>query len=314
MSDTGQELVIESNETEQPTESVVAEVEVTSDSPQSQDTVEYELQLDHEGEPEKTPEKKPDPEKARKAYQERERKRKEKEEQEKRDREREERLTNLERKNAMAEVGNYPDIEDYDWDKAAHRKAVEEYYNKINSIPNSSTASSQDNGSNEVVNSVPTNVLINADKQEDNVRAKYHKYDSDRVDLEMKFVDLNIDPTAAMNEIKTLCNDVECDFAKVVIALNNVPGEMERMAEAAKRGQVALAKFFSKSESKVKFSQAKKIDSVPEPNINSSGSVDNSTSQLAKAYKDWKEETNQYKQLQKWNHYLAIKKKVKQNG
>lgn len=312
-SDTGQELIINSEDNQQPTNVVADTVEENAETLQPADEVEFELQIDDEGKPEKEPEEKqPDYEMARKAFKEREEKRKKREKEEAELKALNERLAKLESENKKLAAGPKPTLADCDFDEALYQEKLTKYITAQNSV-NATQQQSSDNEKSDN-KEIPAEILITADKQESEVKSKYKGYEADKTDLAMKFVNDGFNPDQLMSELQVVCHADGTDFAKAVIALSKVPGAYDGLKQSSKGGPVAVAKHIRTVAGKVKLAEAKKIDTQPEPNINSSGSVDNSTSQLAKAYKDWKEETNQHKQLQKWNTYQALKKKVKQNG
>lgn len=275
-SDTGTELVIESNETEQPESGVVADTEVTSDSPQSQDTVEYELQIDDEGKPDKEPEKQPDYEMARKAYKEREEKRKKREAEEREQKELKERLERLEAENKKAAIGKPPTLADCDYDEDEFSKKTQEYYSKLNAQSSSSVEESESSDSSNEIK-LSTAAQIQIDKQEEQTRSKYKQYDNDKTDLAMKFVDIGFNPDLALDSIKEICYNDGTDFTKAVIALNKLPGAFDELSKQAQAGPVAVARFIRGAAKKIQLAEKKPIESTPEPDINTkAASITNS--------------------------------------
>lgn len=303
-SDTGQELIINSEDSQQPTDAVAGAVEENAEALQSADEVEFELQIDDEGEPAKEPEEKqPDYEMARKAYKEREEKRKKREQEEAERKALNERLAKLEAENQKASLGKPPTLADCDYDEDEYQRKLAEHYQKQYQAQNPANESKQEEPQQEIA----TEVLIAADKQEQEVRTKYKKYEADKTDLAMKIANDDLNPDLVMGHLQLICHADGTDFAKAVIGLSKVKGGYEGLKDAASKGDVAVARYVRQVAGKVKLAEAKKIDTQPEPEINSSGSIDNSNATVDKLRKQWKDNptTGNYKL------YMQAKAKLK---
>lgn len=307
--DSGIDMTDTEVEVNQPSEVVATELETTEDKPQSEATGEAELYVDVEGD-----QNQPNmsQEQAYAAWKKEKDKRKKKQEMiDKQNQEIESlksQITELSSVVGKVSKGPKPTLEQFEYDEAKYEQALIDYHNggqkQVSAAP--------------VVDEKPKKVLNNDAAEfhlyhsEQEITKHFSDYEEAKNDVKDTFDAYGVPGDEAINMMARVAQQGGVDVAKVIYAAKKIPGMLTKLAQS--NSEIQLYNLMKEAESKVKVREARKIDSVPEPNINSNGSVDNSTSQLAKAYKDWKEETNQHKQLQKWNVYQAIKKKVKQNG
>lgn len=297
-SDNGTELTVEQEDNNQPDVTVAGESEAKEGSLQPTDTDEFELEIDGEGEPETTPEKQPDYEKARKAFKEREAKRLQKE---KEDKERQELIDRVNALESEKSKANKPTLESCDYDEDLFDKKLSEYYQSSGSKskPESGEQSSA------TANADPE-IEIKSSRQEDDIRKKLPAYDDIKVDLAMKFANDGVNPDAVIADIRTICHHAGIDSAKAVIGLAKVPGAYDKLKGIAGNA-VAVSSFLGKVTNQVKIAQAKKVDSVPEPEINSSGVIDNTAAGVEKLRKAWLENSTS----ENYRRYQKAKSKLK---
>lgn len=299
-SDNGTELVIDQESNTQPDEGVAVESEEKADSLQSADTNEFEIEIDNEGEPEQTPETQPDYEKARKAFREREAKRKAREAEENERKELIDRINKLESEKLNS---NKPTLEGCDYDEEKFDKALSDYYQSLQSKPKQSSESEA-----KQAQEANPEIEIKAAKQEDEIRKKVSTYDNIKVDLAMKFANDGADPDAVIANIQSICHYADIDTAKAIIGLSKIPGNYDKLREVASN-PVAVSSLLRKAADQVKIAQAKKVDSVPEPEINSSGAIDNTAAGVEKLRKQWLENSTSAN----YRKYQQAKAKLKGN-
>lgn len=275
-SDTGTELTIDSKETEQPAEAVTTEVEGNSPESQGDDTESFELQIDSEGEPDKTPENKPDYEMARKAFKEREEKRKQREQEEAERKALIDRVNKLESGNQSSKA---PTLADCDYDEDEYQKKVAEFYSKPKQAQTEGDSKPNAIG-------VDPEIEIKSSRQEDDIRKKLPAYDDIKTDLAMKFADEGVDPDAIIGQIQNICHYAGIDSAKAIVALGKVPNAFEGLKKHANNA-VAVSRFLGQVSEQVHLAKVKKVDTVPEPELKSSGAIDNTVAGVEKLRKEW---------------------------
>ena len=182
-------------------------------------------------------------------------------------------------------------------------KKLSEYYQGLQSKPEQSSKSESKQSKN-----VDPEIEIKANRLEDEIRKKLPAYDDIKVDLAMKFANDGVDPDAVMADIQTLCHHAGVDSAKAVVALAKVPNAYEKLKDVA-GNPVAASSFLGKVANQVKLAKAKKVDSVPEPNINTSGAIDNTAAGVEKLRKAWLENSTS----QNYRKYQQAKAKLKGN-
>lgn len=283
-SDTGTELTVDGKETEQHTEVVTTDVEGNAAESQADNTESFELQIDSQGEPDKTPESKPDYEMARKAFKEREEKRKKREQEEAERKALIDRVSKLESGSAQSNQESPPTLADCDYDEDEYQKKVAEFYSKPK--PEKSKSDSKTESYD-----VNPEIEIKASKQEDEIRKKLPDYDDIKTDLAMKFADEGVNPDAVIGDIQQICHYAGIDSAKAIIALSKVPGAYEDLKKHANNA-VAASRFLGQVSEKVRLATAKKVDTVPEPDIKSSGAIDNTVAGVEKLRKQWLENSS----------------------
>lgn len=278
-SDTGTELAIDSKETEQPVEAVTTEAEDNLPESQGDDTESFELQIDSEGEPDKTPENKPDYIKARKASRERERKRKEREQKAAQEAERQALIDRVNKLESGNQSSKAPTLADCDYDEDEYQKKVAEFYSKPKATKPEAESSKPNIG-------VDPEIEIKASRQEDEIRKKLPAYDDIRADLEDKFTDEGVDPDAIIGQIQNICHYAGIDSAKAIVALGKVPNAFEGLKKHANNA-VAVSRFLGQVSEQVHLAKVKKVDTVPEPELKSSGAIDNTVAGVEKLRKEW---------------------------
>ncbi len=103
------------------------------------------------------------------------------------------------------------------------------------------------------------------------------------------------------------------DIARAIFAMNKNPSLVNDLVNAAQsNNQFAIADVIEKAASKVQTRQRKPIDTQPEPDINSSGPIDNTSKAIEKARSEWVN-ASAHEKLGKWNAYQAVKKQNKVN-
>jgi len=107
------------------------------------------------------------------------------------------------------------------------------------------------------------------------------------------------------------------DPAKAIYAFSKNPLLMRKFLQAsgANDNGLAMSNVIKEAASKVKSRNKVAIDSQPEPDIKSSGPVDNSTAAINKAREAW-QKADAGKKIAAWNKYQGLKKqnKVNENG
>lgn len=105
-------------------------------------------------------------------------------------------------------------------------------------------------------------------------------------------------------QLQTLSVELGIDPAKVMVALSKNPRYIGKIQQSAE-SRIKLRNVLRELESKVKLRAKKKIDTKPEPSINSNGPIDNSSAAIEKLRKQWQENPT----TANYQKYQAAKKR-----
>ena len=119
------------------------------------------------------------------------------------------------------------------------------------------------------------------------------------------------DPSVTVAWIADIAKQANVDAAKAIFAMNKLPSLIDELNSAG-NNQFAVAEVLKKAASKVKSRVKVPITTQPEPEINNTGPIDNSSATVAKLYKAWKENSS----LANHQRYIKAKNsnKVNENG
>lgn len=304
MSDLGN-IANTEEETKQPVNVVATEAEEIT-QPQGDDG-EVELYVETEGDQEQ-PKTNMSREQAyaafRKEKEKRQRKNEELEASKKREQELAERIAKLESSIGSIKKGAPPTLESFDYDEDKYAQAVKEYY--APSQPEKAEAKQ------EIANESNQSPVLNDEaefylyEKEQELIKQIPDYESDKAQLVEKFKQFG-GGEHNLNEMAQIANQTGVDIAKANLAFNRNPALLNKLVNAYPRGPFAVADVLKEAESKVQTRQRKPIDTQPEPNINSSGPIDNKASAIAKAREAWMNAEPQH-QARLWKEYQAAKK------
>lgn len=293
-------------ETNQPVDVVATDAEEIT-QPQSDNTDEVELYVETEGDQEQ-PKTNMSQEQAYAAFRKEKEKRQRKNEELQREKEERERLERelSELRSAVSEIkrGAPPTLESCDWNEEEYHRKVQEYYSTPQSKP-----------------SAETKPEVSEQQKQSNDMAEFYLYQKEQ-ELSKQLPDYDQNKSELIEKMKQygggehtitylagLASQAGVDIAKANIAMNKVPGLLIELNQAAATGnQFAIAEVLKKAESKVQTRQRKPIDTQPEPNINSSGPIDNKSAAVAKARDAWKNAETAQEQQTRWREYQDLKK------
>lgn len=285
MSDSGLQIETD-NETVQPTDAVAADVEATEAAPLAEETEteEFEVTIAADQQNEGEDGKEIDYRamalaKAEKAKKERE-KRKAAEDREK---ELQERLNRLESQVSEVSAGPKPNADDYYGDPEGYAKALNEWESKKK--PQQRETKQSDDAAPEV----PYALEVYRIESEERMRSTRNNYDEKVDSLRKKMAEKGLNPDAALNALADNCVGMDgVDYATAIIGLNEVPGALDAVLEAAQSGSVGLVQRGIRNAAKeVKAPIRQKIDTKPEPNVASTGGVDSKSAEIDKARQEW---------------------------
>ncbi|MCP3679377.1 MAG: hypothetical protein GY782_03565 [Gammaproteobacteria bacterium] len=115
-----------------------------------------------------------------------------------------------------------------------------------------------------------------------------------------------------MIALTNIAKQAGVNIANAKLGLSKNPRLLDDLNEAAgSNSPFAIAEVLRSAASKVQTRKRKPIDTQPEPTINSSGPIDNSTAAVQKARDAWRNETNPERQAVLWQQYQAAKKSTK---
>ena len=111
--------------------------------------------------------------------------------------------------------------------------------------------------------------------------------------------------------LSSIASQANIDIARANIALNRNDDLFNALINAAGAGnQFAIADVLKQAASKVDLRTSKKVDTLPTPDIQNSGPIDNHAAEIEKARNKWVESRSS----KDYAAYRALKKKVTNNG
>ena len=254
----------------QPVEVVVTETEITDTEPHVEATEKTEFYVEEEGDQLEEPKSGMSETQVRAAWkQDRAKRKKETERADAIAEERDEfkrRLSELERKAAPAK----PNPNDY-IDATEYQEAVDKH-DGTKAAP----VQQQVQGI-----TLSDDQAFHAHKTSEALRSALPDYDEAESNVKKFIASKVTDANAAMNGLIAMTHAHDVDYAKAMYALNKFPTLQEELAAAP--NDSAILTVMKKAAKKVKTRQATKIDTKPEPEINSSGAVNVGSKEIDKA-------------------------------
>ena len=305
-------IVDKNEELEQPVDAVVADTEENG-SPQTIDS-DSELFVETEDDQQQTS-KTMSNEQQRAAFLEERRKRKKKNEELQKEREANQKLIDelAELKAQVSSVTNpKPKPEDF-YNAEDYAQALEKWQGSTQSVKNPSAAPAPRPQADDVKLyelHVSENAKASALPDYNSAKEEFNKF-------VVKKGLANGDSDLALSEVTRISQECNLDPATVVYVFGKTPALMSELMMAANLsdGGQSLNAVIKKAASKLKTRKKVVIDSQPEPNIKSSGPIDNSSAAVNKAREAW-QSADTGKKLAAWNKYQGLKKqnKVNENG
>jgi len=301
MGDSGT-MTEDEREIEQPTDSVVDEVE-EGVTPQDADTDqdEYELTVDAEPDTETAKDEtdwravaKAKADKFKKAREAREKAEREKAELE-------ERLAKQEAMLRELTAKKRPTLSDHDYDEEAYAAALLEW--------NQSQVSTKPKPAQQNQATIDESVLEEQIESAERMRSQLKTYDESENKLKSKVTDAGADFDQVSYGIAEICSTYGIDYATSVLALSEVPGVFEKVAESAK-DERSVVRILRKASQKVKIQPKRKIETKPEPQISGGGAVSSLQAEFQKAEKRYKETGR----LEDFKAMSAAKKRLKEGS
>jgi len=267
----------------QPDKVVVTESETTEAKPQAEATEEHELYVDDSSDDQSTSHKtEMTRDQSYAAFQKKKKQSaKRKEELEAgavREQKLQDELKQLKATISETAKGKAPTLEECDYDDAVHLEKMTEFVTK-------SVANKAKQGQSSQVDDKAEFYLF---EKEQALTKLVPEYDKAKSNLLEALTGHGINPEAGMNYLSNIARQKKVDIAKVVVAMNKLPHILDDVLKAG-NNDIEVADILEKAANKVKTRDKKRIDSKPEPELNNSGSVDNSTAATAKAFKTWQE-------------------------
>ncbi len=296
------------NETVQPEEVVVTDSEATEATPQAEATEEQEFYVDDSSDDQETSRKTEMTQaQAYAAFQKKKeqsaKRKKELEEAERREAEKDKRIAALEEQVGKITKGKPPTLEQFDYDEDRFQKATREYYSEPSANPAKQEKAEQQQGKSPVNDEAEFYLY----QKEQELSKAIPAYDDVKNSLINSLKERGFDDTnASLNYLSEISRQKNLDVAKVVFAIGKSPKILDAII-AAGNNAFAVADILADAEGKVKTRSKKKIDSQPEPDIKSSGAIDNHQKLVAKAKAKWMEDGS----IKSFNEYKAVKKAAK---
>jgi len=295
MGDSGT-MTEDEHEIEQPTDSVVDEVEECV-TPQDADTDQDEYELTVEAEPDtETAKDETNWEAVAKAKA--AKFKKQREAREKAEREKAELEERIKRMEAQLLEKSKPKADDYYGDPESYAKAIREWeYSQTVTAPQVSNAFIDDG------------VLEEQLESAERMRSQLKTYDESEDKLRSKVTKAGADFDQVSIGIAEICSTYGIDYATSVLALAEVPGVFEKVAESA-QNERAVVRILRKASQKVKIQPKRKIETKPEPQISGGGAVSSLQAEFQKAEKRYKETGR----LEDFKAMSAAKKRLKEGS
>lgn len=200
--------------------------------------------------------------------------------------------------------GKAPTLEGCDFDEDAYQIKMQEYYSAPEVKPTSKKAEPAQGNS-------PANdeAEFYLYEREQALTKLIPDYEQAKTNVIGSFAQYGIkDSNVAMNYLANIARQKKVDIAKVVVAMDKMPHILDSIIKAG-NNDFAVADILESAAGKVKTRDKKRIDSKPEPELNNSGPIDNSTKAVDKLYDAWRKEPN----LANHKRYIAAKNKLKVN-
>lgn len=193
--------------------------------------------------------------------------------------------------------GKAPTLDDCGWDEEEYHKR----YQAFHSTPETpQKAAAQPAAANNPVNDEAEFYLY---EREQALAELVPNYDQAKTNVVESFAKYGItDSNGAMNYLSNIAKLKKVDIAKVVVAMDKMPHILDSIIKAGSN-DFAVADILEKAAGKVKTRSKKRIDSKPEPELNNTGPIDNSSAATAKAFKTWQASPT----LANHKRYLAAK-------
>ncbi len=284
-------------EIEQPTEAVVAEVE-EGVTPQDADTDQDEYELTVEAEPDtETAKDSTNWEAVAKAKA--AKFKKQREAREKVEREKTELEQRIKRMEAQLLEKSKPKADDYYGEPENYAKAIREW--------ESSQTVTKEQASNAF--NIDDGVLEEQLESAERMRSQLKSYDKSEDKLKSKVTEAGADFEQVSYGIAEICATYGIDYATSVLALAEIPGVFEQVANDA-QNERAIVRHLRKASQKVKVSPKRKIETKPEPQISGGGAVSSLQAEFRKAEKQYKETGR----LEDYKAMSAAKKRLKEGS
>lgn len=150
---------------------------------------------------------------------------------------------------------------------------------------------------------------FNLHQSEQKLKKSFNDYDEAKGNVAEMFSSAGLNGGLVMDELSAYAHTFGVDPGKAFYALSKNPSKVKDIM-AAGGNPMQIGKALRDLESKIKLRESKKIESTPEPEVNSTGSVDVINEQINQARKAYQKDpsTDNFKKLQ------AAKKKVNSNG
>jgi hypothetical protein len=292
-------------ETEQPTESLAADVEDKTATPIADNTDEVEIYVEEEGDQEK-PKHGMTQAQSYAAFQKEKEKRKRKNEQLEDERAKREQLERevAELKSTVGKItkGAPPKIADFDYDEDEYQKAVKQYYTNDQAQTEDKPKPQTDDNLKKLRDEAE--FYLYSSEQE--LASKLPDYEKVKETFNQALTEqLNCpDTDDATAYLATIAQQSGVDIGKAIFAIGKFP---ELVAELKKAGnnQFAISKTLERAANRVKTRSKNPIDTQPEPEISTTGGIDANASKIAKLREKWQKDSNK----ENYNAYQAAKNK-----
>lgn len=291
----------------QPTDAVAAEVEVTEPTPQGDATEQVEFVIEGEGDQEEQPNNNfDDVQKRRAAFAESKRKEREAkaaaEAEKKRANELQKRLDALESKVGEVTRGARPSPYDFDSDEEFD-KAYDAW--KGTAKPQPVKQEEEEKQSFEPDYDAEFEFNEGAEKLK---KGGISDFDEKESALSQELTAMNLNPEIVLSQFKRIGKEAGFNSANAIYMIGRNPSVLKELSQC--RSELQMAKLLERESLKVKPRQHKAVETKPEPTINSSGPIDNTSKAIDKARSEWVNAAPDEK-LSKWNAYQTVKKQAK---
>ena len=202
-------------------------------------------------------------------------------------------------------VNPKPTLESCDYDNDRFEREISAYYQNNGSAQSKPQAEPKQQEQFDE-QSFEANFYLN--EREGEVAKSYPQYSQDKEQLLSKFT-ANGGGEQTFTYFSAIASQAGVDIAKANVGLNRNPDILNSLINAAGSGnQFAIADALKQAEAKFTPPTAKKVDTLPAPDIQNSGPIDNKTAAVEKAKKAWREAPSGNAQVAAWQEYQRIKK------